>query len=483
MRNGRILLAAALAAGMFLVATAQAQVGPRRDGRALDANSQVGSGGINPAAARRSFNSQLYVTGQVTGLARFRGGVPYSGDNELRLDLPSSSLSTFLRQSVGLADLRAGDTYRPSPFLDPSRTILSRRDIARGLALPGTNMPRRAPMSTTALRDLVRTTTAGYKPLGGLTSLPLPASTSRVSDPRPAGSLFGLPAAQDRYRLLRQISQLDDDESALRAPDSIPDRGRVGDPAPGTEPRDLSVSATPPAPGLEAVLPEPNEDMFVDVLRSLKRKRDTEAGTPEIPEPPGSDPEKSDPPEPPRRGVTYSHHEGVVVRDLAGKGTDAFNVTLRRAQGRLRAGRFYDAAAAFRRAGALDPGNPLPHVGAGLAMFAAGEPASASARLQDALRTFPALMETRISAAEIVPRLVLLKRMRALDERLASAEAAAPNLDLLFLSTYLYWNSGQGARARQWAAKLKAHAKGNELLSAYADFILTGRRGGQSSNR
>lgn len=97
----------AIAGAMALAASASAQ-NALGDGRALDANPRVGSGGRN--IQRPDFNQELalrnaIVTGNVGGGRHFRGNVGYTAENDFRGVTAEDSLFPFLRDSVysGLA--------------------------------------------------------------------------------------------------------------------------------------------------------------------------------------------------------------------------------------------------------------------------------------------------------------------------------------------------------------------------------------------
>ncbi len=88
------------ALGVEPAAEAQNALG---DGRALDANLRVGSGGRNPA--RRDFASELrfrnaIVTGNVPGGFSFRGSVGYTAADDFRGDLGSNDIFDFQRDSL-----------------------------------------------------------------------------------------------------------------------------------------------------------------------------------------------------------------------------------------------------------------------------------------------------------------------------------------------------------------------------------------------
>ncbi|MCK4661106.1 MAG: hypothetical protein KAV82_16420 [Phycisphaerae bacterium] len=115
--------------GLALPSAAQVggPIDHRVDGRVLDANNRVGSGGYN--APVNSFNpnaSNLMITGNVTGGRAFRGFSPIRDPNSFYISLPTSSLSGFQRDSIGLADVTAGRSQAvASPFYLPSSTVTS----------------------------------------------------------------------------------------------------------------------------------------------------------------------------------------------------------------------------------------------------------------------------------------------------------------------------------------------------------------------
>jgi hypothetical protein len=111
--------------------SAVAQIGRpvdrRVDGRALDANNQVGSGGLNPVQTGYNPNaSNLLITGNVTGGRAFRGFSPVRDTSSFMTTLPTSSLGNFQRDSIGLGDITAGrSSALASPFYLPSSTVTS----------------------------------------------------------------------------------------------------------------------------------------------------------------------------------------------------------------------------------------------------------------------------------------------------------------------------------------------------------------------
>src|SRR5579871_6453677 len=76
-RNSQLALALSIAGTLSFSSLCQAQIAaPGQDGRALDANNRVGSGGINQGASQGTgVSPNQIIYGNVTGGKRFRGPV------------------------------------------------------------------------------------------------------------------------------------------------------------------------------------------------------------------------------------------------------------------------------------------------------------------------------------------------------------------------------------------------------------------------
>jgi tetratricopeptide (TPR) repeat protein len=363
---------------------------------------------------------------------------------------------------------------------------VARRDYRFGDNLGTASVPIES-LDATTRRNLYADLNRGYEqmlgvgqdaltvprpPAGGLqTSPPSQGQTIRVRPQlsRPVGygqgSLFGLTAAEDRYRLAREISQVDRDPRE----DAQPDRIDVFESIPAPEPVDLnepigrqqpSLGQEPETPQADLRRPSPaGQDVFLDMMRTLKRQRQ-----------PGAQPE----PDQQTSEQVAATGKGVLVQSLAGKGRDAVNYYMRGGQNQLRNGQYYEAANMFRNAARQDANNPLPKVGAGLALFAAGEPNSAAEQIRDALQRFPAVMEARIASANMVPQSDLKRQMQELEKKMQRDDLQR-DPKMLLLTTFMYRNTGQHAKARSFARKLR-DLTDDKLMEGYADYILTGRR-------
>jgi len=146
-------------AALIVLAGAACSVGYAQDARVqygdiLDASPLAGSGGRNTASTGallrdRGYGlgqgSQLLVSGRVTGLGAFHGGLPYTPKGQFHLTLPSARLSDFNRRSVGLEAVLRGQTYKPNPYFSRASTVLGAGGILSGRGAVGTNIPKPNP--------------------------------------------------------------------------------------------------------------------------------------------------------------------------------------------------------------------------------------------------------------------------------------------------------------------------------------------------
>jgi len=510
-------LACAILAGA--ASTAPAQPVRTQTGHLLDANLSIGGGRINPTAAgEKRFDSQLYITGQVTGLSSFAGGTPYFAANQLRLDLPSAGLSTFRQQSVGLEQVLSGSPYTTSPYYERTTTALGLRGIRAGLTLPGSDTPRVSTPPTRLIRrlypELVKAPgmVIGPPPGGSLAVEPLP----RLSIDAPSRSvfsgagyrpgladMFGLRRPEDMQKLARQLYLYDrparaEDkqpaESDLREEGSIPvdrvirppEAGEVGELPEAIRRPEALPEQGQALPTDQEEIPaefgeiETGQDVYSDLLVKLYLQRHAadqetfakkaikagEAGRRALIMTPPGEPDIE-------RVVEMVKGREVVVHGLAGAGRDMFNKQMAIAAKNLEQGKFYRAVADYRLAATIDSANPLARVGMALARFGAGEPMSASLQFRRALGILPALMETRLDLPGMMSGQVLAERLADLDKRLA--EQDEPDASLLFLSAFVHHNLRQSDQARAAAEKLKALAGQDRLYRSYAEYVLTGQ--------
>ncbi|MEM1212574.1 MAG: hypothetical protein AAGI68_09785 [Planctomycetota bacterium] len=100
-------LTAALSVGVGLLGgPAAAQQAAGGDGRALDANPQAGSGGVNSAAQQPDYRARNnLITGNVAGGRAFQGDVGYVAPGQLNTGTSSDTLFRFRADSLGSAPI------------------------------------------------------------------------------------------------------------------------------------------------------------------------------------------------------------------------------------------------------------------------------------------------------------------------------------------------------------------------------------------
>jgi tetratricopeptide (TPR) repeat protein len=125
-RRAQWLLAAAMAAlpGMMIASSASAQYQSGQNGHALDANTQVNSGGQNTGGPSNSaaVTGNQIVTGNSTGGTFFRGPVPYNDPNTFDGPLASQGNDNFVRDSHGVPTPYSPSfsSYTPRAFYSAS---------------------------------------------------------------------------------------------------------------------------------------------------------------------------------------------------------------------------------------------------------------------------------------------------------------------------------------------------------------------------
>jgi hypothetical protein len=531
MKDAGRTIRVALAAGLsVLVAFASGQVLPTQDGHALDASPAVGSRYNYETPQGPQINSQLYVTGQVSGLAYFHGSPGYVSGDQLQTNVPSSALSDFSRRSTDLSQALGGQAYLPSPYYSRGQTVLGLGSIMAGRAAPGSNVPIATVPSATSLGQQLyvdamadyrinqanrgaRTlapemsrTLPGAQPMlvagGAMTNVgtifntPVRLAPAMEAGALPAGGLFGVSGGQQQAELARELYLQTHPEQivAQRQPQQL--QGAITDKldaaVPGASPLgqgqpDLIVAPAqqdPNQPGAQAALsgsiqklpgtPARNQDVFMDMLVALRRDRDSRkeqalmaAGL--SPQPAAAAAVRIGP----VVGALVENLGGtsMVLHGLAGESKDRFNIQMTLAGEQLRANQYYDAAYTYETASYHDKRNPLARVGRGLSLLGAGESLSASYEIERAVQLFPMLSKARIDLPAVMNAEVVRKQLDLLDERVKTASPEARQR-LEFLATFLYYNNQQFDKAKTYAQKLVKSIQNESLLRAYAEDVL-----------
>jgi len=518
-RCGRVNLAFIVGIVLVLAWPTIAQVMRKETGNVLDANPLVGSGGRNTPVGSHRINSQLYVTGQVTGLGGFRGTTGYYAADQLHLNIPSAGFSTFRRQSVGLADVARGQTYMTNAYLSRSRTVLGVRQITGGLTAPGTNVPITSRVSAAVANKLYSQATEDYKsimaqrpeqsplvvqlavpPVGGSQLHEQQGDvTSRLS----TSLLYGSRRSKDKRELARELYELAKKDG--RVDDRIDDRIDTHLDTQVESSREVpeqdkdtieAIKGSRPGsektakPKSESQLPRAGQDVFIDVLVHLGGLKagspgegitipEVESGNDNVSKTPADETGSKTKDKKKKKQVEFTKDRQLIIHSLAGLGPDLFNKYMKGAEERLGSGRYYRAAEEYKCAAIIDSRNPLPQLGQAIALMVAGEPLSATFHLRHAMVLFPPLMETKLDINAMVLPKDVRREMLRLTERLKETDELDTKKTLLFLAVFLHHNLGHKDRADGYAKSLLKLAGDDKLSSTYATYILTGKRPGK----
>ncbi len=523
MRRAAVILAilgAALAA-----APASAQVTPINSGQILDANYQIGSGGYNTVVGGvGGVNPQLIMNRQSTGLSSFHtpligrvearntglgvfAGPVIPPANELRLTLPTSSLTDFDRQSVGATQVIAGGTYRTAPYYSASKTLFGVAGITSGMTAPGSSAAVGQNSAVTVQRawnDVVASYTKAL-PLMTTAMPPVteapppvtPAVQEQVVSQPGAVALFGVPNLLQREQLARElieqkglVERIEHLGETPAAPGEQPPEQPGAQPPeqPGQQqhPKNVGGKQTLGQPDNEELAagtrggrigaPQANQDVLLDVLMTLQRQRQLQQRAPgaAVAEAPPSG----------QGNIVEMQGNQVVLHSLAGKSRDAFNTYMTQAQQFLKRGQYYEAGRQYEAAGLLDPANPMARIGAALAYFTAGEAYSSGVYIKWAIDAFPPIMETRLDLGNMVKLSDLDSRLKVVDDQLATEKSS--DAMMMLMAAYLHQNrdgktpnerQANRAMAQEYARRLleTPAVRGDAALKLYCQYILTGK--------
>jgi len=138
------MIAAAAAAVLAVAPLSFAQQRVGEEGRALDANNRVGSGGYNSGPITGNLvTGNNIVTGNVTGGKEFRGAVPYTDQREFRGNVGSADFDRFIAGSAGAPQaysapqnyLQQPQTFYGSRLVGPAPQGFAQQSMS-GLYLP-----------------------------------------------------------------------------------------------------------------------------------------------------------------------------------------------------------------------------------------------------------------------------------------------------------------------------------------------------------
>ncbi len=160
------------------------------------------------------------------------------------------------------------------------------------------------------------------------------------------------------------------------------------------------------------------------------------------------------------------------IETFAGKYRGRLNSYLASAEEEMGRGQYYRAAGQFELAMTVDPRNPLPLLGRGHALLAAGDYVSALRAIESGIRLFPQIAAFRLDLPALAGRHDAFDLRRAdIENRLSQAE----HYELRFLLGYLELYSGleeEGLRDLDRAAEA---APPDRVIAIFPDLI-RGRR-------
>ena len=502
---------------LMLTAAANAQYQVDGGGRALDANLQVGSGGVNGEGRglRPGAYQDALVTGNVGGLARFRGDVDYRAPGEFsgrtsadesyqfRLQSLSPQVRSFqdpalLTQRTGApmllrsgSGVTAGDVSGQTDRLGAASVYLRRDDVAglsvradqrtaasldaagrRGAAVPGSR-----------LADLDRVGRA----LEARTASPLMG----VSRPVPLRTRSYVPG-QQRLDADGEIP-LEELEGDQRAGQALPPAVVAGQqlirPEETPEARAQARSqrhrewierAQGPLRLGPAAEPEPQEqdedDVYAGLLRRAAgdrlggRPRDEQERKPRL----SAEEELAARAEAVLRArrapagdeaafeqlVGQLHYEGAPLATLASGSGTPYDQSLAAAERLMAEGKYLQAESAYGRAMLIPGATPLAAVGRVHAQIGAGLHAAAADGLRRTMLRHPELIAARYAQ----PVLPAEDRLQAAATDLEDLRNSTDGTDMSLLAGYVAYQRGEPAAARQILDEAYEDARQDPLL-------------------
>jgi len=423
------------------------------------------------------------VTGNVRGGDYFRGSVPYRSPSDFGTTLPSSSLDSFMRDSVGAEDLGRYNRYTLgySPYYSPTQAVTSAIPRTSALAtsinaysvqsyLSG-NLPQRRdevldsasavslgrlrPMSMTPeeMQKLISSEMAKDSP-GRLTQQQYQQQPKQLGPDLKQQSDAGLKKMPTSF-LNEQLLKPVDGNIPADSKMALTKEGRLGE-----ENAETMFTATSPR----------SLDKQLDVYEQMKQQINTlekeiqrtqsspQPEKPAVSSAAGKEDKKSS-----KEGQKQelSQAEKLAETDLSAARTenilgtyetfasysdDKFNQNMRAGEFYLKQGKYYRAADAYTLASLYKPGDPLAYAGKSHALFASGEYMSSALFLSRALNIFPEYVRFKIDLVAMVgDKDKLESRIVDVEEWLGKSNAP----ELQFLLAYVYYQMDRFDKAKE----------------------------------
>jgi hypothetical protein len=429
-----------LAAGAFAM-LAVSSAGPQAsaqnalgDGRALDRNSRVGSGGVNQRSSTISnevrFRNAI-VTGNAPGGMSFRGSVGYTSPFDFRGELGSDDIFRFSRDSYfsGLAASPAARTFRSVDALSFQMEVSMHGVAGRATGFEPTmgrgvaSSNRQDNLSVDATAPLSRL----YEPL--LTRPGALRSTSQfITGDALAPTVMGRAVDEEGNEIFAVASPL----RSVKMQETITPRRSIA-------PNLISQSVTSLDPDSENVdntmsnrieSTKITHDSIMQGIRDARTAREAARIEAEI-----EANDESSLREQMLRGDATSEEIEEAAREALESGDnrvdllapadperDIFGEHMERGQEMLQAGRWFEAEERFTSATAMRPGDPIPAVGRVHAQLGAGLYRSAAENLKTLFRNHPEMIAARFDAT-LLPNNERLQQVRVQLRDLARGES------------------------------------------------------------
>ncbi len=492
-------------------------------GRLLDVNPQIGGSPWNyTRPASPLLGGNLSASGVLGRGMSLRSVSPISDPTALRMSLGSGSLYTFRRDSVSAASPALGMGALAQPYYDPATTAATAgflQGYAGGMATPREGagpLDLRLQMRMSVQRVNLG---MGPNPLAPV-ALPEPAWTSSTWRPAAtASSIFGteppplplligpedarsrqLPREETVLGLLRGQGEADQDlfdarvrhaAEALATPLGTALRDelypQLGLRMPEAEPSPWGGRGGLVVPELSAGAPEtampgrpritdpsvmPGYDVYNDLRLALFAAQDPNApALAEMQEMLRAQPELAmqlDERAALNVAAYLQQTLSTPLRTLTGGGASALNDHMLKAESLMDIGHYGEAAARYESARRAGPTNPLPLIGKGHALLAAGEYRSAAFVLLKGLGLFPELTRFAIDLQDLMGggEIVDIRRadiMKLLKQR--------ENPELRFLLGYLEYHSGDRERGLENLRKAAEDLSASALIARYPGLL------------
>jgi len=487
------------------------RMGAGQSGRMLDVNPQLYGRGYNYARpVSPLMGGNPYATGLMGRGLSLRSVSPIPSATSFRASLGSSALYEFRRDSVGVGNSPLGMGAFRQPYYD-SATTAATVGLLRGFPSADTTatgsvspLDYRLDMRLGAQRGLTSglvdlsqppapSPSATASSIFGVQAPPrllLPTEPEQPWEPRtllePPERAGGLIAREPRDRTQPSLSEsLTTPLSAVLRGDLYPQvglrtpngevQGWTGKPGLIVPP--LSEGETPAAPerpipritdrsvlpGFEvfndmrlalAMLSDPNAEWFDEMQAALREQPDSAGELDKL--------------------IVEDARQfldrmlSTPLKSLSGEGASTVNDQMLKAESLMEIGHYYEAADRYEAAHLLDPINPLPLIGKGHALLAAGDYLSAAYSLLEGIERYPDVARFAFNLQSLMGGGEIIDIRRAdIMKRLESRETP----ELRFLLGYLEYHTGDKVRGLANLERAAENPKAGPSIGRYPSLL------------